>query len=189
VPLADSIVTATWGLVVVTTLLVVASCVPVVLALRERWLALAEHSARVVPPLHILTSRVSGLADEIAVPKRANRVAAQEIEEQLEMLADILTDSPPLGVRFVSELFVARHLLTHAQSTCQRAWYEARSLEGGRPHELPALAALARAQLVGALTSIQAAERIVPRRKIGREDFWSRFNRLSDERVVVQDDR
>jgi hypothetical protein len=187
--LGDAIVQATWGLVIVTSLLVVASAIPVVLRLRERWLARAEHAARTVPPLHLLASRISGLVEGITDRHRDYRAAQDDIGEQLKMIGELLDDAPALGIRFVSELFVARHLLTQARMTCEDCWTEARRAEGGRDNELPQTVALAHAQLVAALESVREAERLIPSRKIGREDFWSRFMRLSDERVERAESR
>jgi hypothetical protein len=189
-PVGNAIVQATWGLVIATSLLVVASAIPVVLTLRERWLARAEHAARIVPPLHLLASRISGLAEGICDPHYAYRDAEDDIGGQLKMLGRLLDDAPALGIRFVSELFVARHLLTLARMTCEDCWREARRAEGGLvTGKLLETVALAHAQLVAALESVREAERLIPSRKIDREDFWSRFTRLSTERVERAESR
>lgn len=107
----------------------------------------------------------------------------KDIDEQLEMLEEILPDAPALGTRFVSELFIARHLLTHARYSCARCNKRAESPQVACSVDRDGLASLARAQLLGALVSLQGAERRIPRRKIDGEDFWSRFLRLASERV------
>lgn len=178
-----SLVYATWGLVVATTLLVIAAIIPVVVSVRERWLTLAEQAALVVPPLHILASRVEGLADEIVQPSCEFRPARKDVSEQLEMLEEILVDAPKLGIRFVSDLFIARHLLTHARYSCALCEKEAEHQQAGGSDYFDGLVSSAGAQLLGALTSLREAERRVPRRKIDGEDFWSRFTRLSAART------
>jgi hypothetical protein len=179
---ADSIVSATWGLVVVTSLLVVASGVPVVLGLRERWLALAEHAARVVPPLHFLASRIEGASRNLRDQTESFGGAYEEIGEQLEMLGEIIDDAPALGMRFACELFVVRHLLTQAGLGCLGGDLEERDYDGPDTRELETRRGRACAELDAALDSVRAAEALVPRRKIAGEDFWTRFRRLSDER-------
>jgi hypothetical protein len=186
--LADTLVHATWGLVIATFLLVIAATIPVVMNIRERWLTLAEQAARVIPPLHILASRVAGVMDEVVKLSCEFRGAQEDINEQLEMLEEIIADAPKLGLRFVSDLFIARHLLTQARISCERCWHEARGREAHRVNELNGLIKLAHAQLKGALESIRQAEQYIPRRKIAREDFWSRFTRLSAERVERNDE-
>lgn len=176
--LADAIVEATWGLVAATALLVVATTIPVALTIRERWVRLATHAAQVIPPMHLLLSRTEGLAKDLDEGEPFEE-AVDDLNGQLDILAEILSDSQSLGLRFVGELFISRHLLTQARIRCETA-RQVRGTSAGTRVE-------AVIHLQAAIETLREAECLVPRRKLRtgfhREDFWGRFTRLSDERV------
>jgi hypothetical protein len=107
-----SLVAATWGLVIVTALLVIASLAPQVLAQRAAKGLLA---AQIVPDMNILNSRLRGMSDRLLEADQwAQNDTVREIEDAEEMLqmAIPITEVRTTGLEFASEMFICRHLMT-----------------------------------------------------------------------------
>jgi hypothetical protein len=110
-----SLVAATWGLVVVTALLVIATLVPQVIAQRATTKQLA---AQIVPDMHILNSNLRAMSNKLLDAddwlKDDTEVEIEEAGQFLRMLGPI-TQVRSAGLEFASEMFICRHLMTQAR--------------------------------------------------------------------------
>jgi hypothetical protein len=184
---ADQLVRATWGLVVATGLLVVATLIPFVgdiLARRDRRLRLAS---QVVPDLNILKSRVRDATErmtEIVEPSQEDlNFYIQSCRRDLELL------DPLIGIRDVNltamnELFILRHLLTFARDDLQGIHQflgtdDPKSVRARDETWRRICRRYAASQLTIAAIESSLSRRL---RNIGGEDFWTRLRRVSDER-------
>lgn len=196
----DQIVAATWGLVVVTALLVIATIIPFVGDLLKRRSERAIVASRTVPDINILRSRLEGAVTRLGKTDRLDMRTLEQQEElcddELRMLAPII-EVRDASLEFTNELFLVRHLLTFtAQSLAKAvALAEANDIESARGRD--ALVRDARRGYQAALLSLDAAEALLPasQRLIAGERFWDRFARVSDERenqaaaILLQDEK
>ena len=182
---ADALGTATWGLVVATALLVVASAVPAIGAILDRRRKRADRITALIPDIHILRTRLNG-----AIQRHSNPYPnEEELEEWHDDIGKVLGILRPLfkpgrreGLKFTNELYICRHLLT-------QAYYEYRHASKLDPPEQEAHLDRAQHLCVAAKATLNAAENLLPHRlkTIDGERFWDRFSRLSTEREQSAD--
>lgn len=183
----DPIVSATWGLVIVTALLVVATVIPFVGQLLKRRSERAVVASRVVPDLNILRSRLEGgvkrLGKSESLTKRGLGWQAESCDEELRLLAPII-QVRDASLKFTNETFLVRHLLTFARQSIVKAAELADATEAESIRERDKLIRDARRGYQAALLSLDSAESLLPKsqRLIDGERFWDRFARVSDER-------
>ncbi|WP_395638371.1 hypothetical protein [Pseudolysinimonas sp.] len=183
----SAIVGATWGLVVVTALLVVATVIPFVGELLRRRAERAVVASRAVPDMNILRSRIVGAVDRLgssdATLQRA--IEHQEVlcDKELHMLAPII-EVRDASLKFTNELFLVRHLLTFSRQNLEKAAKVPDTSPAADIRKRDALVGDARRSYMAALLSLDAAEELLPRRErlVDGERFWDRFARVSDER-------
>lgn len=188
IPYGTALTTATWGLVVATSLLAVAAAIPAVRALIEARNDARGQAALLVPDMHILRSRLNGQIADLQRSRSASTEVvesyAEEAEEQLGMLAPLVAAAPHQGLQFTNELYICRHLLTQAMYDLRNSADESSESIGdkGIVHQTSLERPLH--LHVAAKTSLNAAEALLPRgaRTISGESFWERFARLSDQR-------
>ena len=189
----SSLVHATWGLVVATALLVVAAAFPAITAVRERWNEAHSRAAMLVPDFHMLKSRFSGTTKELDEAPDPDELWCELMldsnKEDLKMLAPLIDLAPSESLKFTSELYVARHLLTQAKFEILRVQDE---VESEAPDRVATAAAVRRARNLyrASASTVDAAERLIPdrhrmirrTRSLRREAFLDRFSRLAAER-------
>lgn len=182
--MVDNLITATWGLVVVTALLVAASTIPVVLEYLKRRSQLA---ARFVPDMHILNSRLKGRMESLIDTKLVTGSAIADIAEtshkDLEIVARLI-EVRGSGLKFTNELYICRHLLTYASQDLHSAAKLANSHEEQEIRRRDAMIARACQAYGAASITLTEAEALLPKSDtlIDGEQFWDRFARVSDER-------
>jgi hypothetical protein len=183
----EQLVRATWGLVVATSLLVVATLIPLIgdiLARRDRRLRLAS---QVVPDLNILKNRVQDATEHML---KILEPSQEQVEfyfrsclRSLEFLHPLI-EIRDFDLRAMNELFILRHLLTFARDDLREL---SQPLETNDTQSVRARDEtwhrICRSYLASQRT-IVVIESTLPRRmrKIGGEDFWARFSRVSNER-------
>jgi len=184
----NELVRATWGLVIATTLLVVAAVVPVLRDAADRRAQRRRISAGLVPDMIILRSRLAAACDNLADTRSwsAEDIRGQigRTDHELSMLYRIITQGDRPSLVFVNELYLVRHLLTAAKQQLDRA---VELIDQTSPDDIRARdEALhnARRAYKAALMSIDAATQLLPLklRTIDGEDFWDRINRVSGDR-------
>lgn len=183
----DDLVRATWGLVVVTGLLVVVSGLEFVRGLQQRRSERAQFAVKAVPDMNILRSRLEGAWQRLENPGRLDREEvedqAEDCDEELGMLVP-LVELREASLQFTNEIFIVRHLLTFARDSLNAAadlfGTTGEASIRQRDEELRKAQRAYRA----ALLSLDAAEELLPEneRTIRGERFWDRFARVSDER-------
>lgn len=190
---SSSLVHATWGLVVATGLLVVAAGFPAISAIHERWTKAHSRAAHLIPDLHMLRGRFRGTVKDLDEVGEPDELWLDEMltsnDGDLEILDPLIRLAPAESLEFTSELYVARHLLSQARYRIMAAQSE---LESETPDRQTITTALRRARnlYMASAATIDAAERLIPRRRrtirqrrsLKREAFFERFRRLGDER-------
>lgn len=196
----DPIVAATWGLVVVTALLVVATIVPFVGELLKRRSERAVVASRAVPDMNILRSRLEGgverLGESESLTKDRLTRQARSCNAELQMLAPIV-EVRDASLKFTNETFLVRHLLTFTVEALVEAADLADAADAESIRKRDKLVRDARRGYQAALLSLDAAESLLPKsqRLIDGERFWDRFARVSDERenaaaeILLQDEK
>lgn len=182
------LVQATWGLAIVTTLLVVMAIIPVLRDAADRRAQRRRISAGLVPDMIILRSRLTAACDNLA---DYTKWSEEDIRSQIDsadheksMLYRIITQGDRPSLLFVNELYLVRHLLTVASRRLTRAVQltDQTSADDVRARD-EALRGARRAYMAAVL-SIDAATQLLPLklRTINGEDFWIRINRVSGKR-------
>lgn len=198
--LDEPIVAATWGLVVVTALLVVATLIPFVGDLLKRRSERAVIAARAVPDMNILRSRLEGDVKRLG---KTDRLTKEKLERQVDSCNDELRMLVPIvevrdaSLAFTNEVFLVRHLLTFTESSLTKAVALAEEVDPQNVRNRDQYILDARRGCQAALLSLDAAEALLPRRQrlIKGERFWDRFARVSDEReneaagILLQDQK
>jgi hypothetical protein len=182
------LVQATWGLAIVTALLVIMAVIPVLRDAADRRAQRRRISAGLVPDLIILRLRLTAACDDLA---DYTKWSEEDIRSQIDsadheksILYRIITQGDRPSLLFVNELYLVRHLLTVASRRLTRA---VELTDQTSPDDIRALdEALrgARRAYMAAVLSIDAATQLLPLklRTINGEDFWSRINRVSGKR-------
>lgn len=196
----DPVVSASWGLVVVTALLVVATLIPFIGDLLKRRSERAIVASRTVPDMNILRSRLEGAVKRLG---KTDSLTKDSIEHQLEscdqelhMLAPIIKVRDA-SLEFTNDLFLVRHLLTFSSRSLVGAYELAERSDADSVRKRDKLIRDARRGYQAALLSLDAAETLLPKsqRLIAGERFWDRFARVSDERenqaaeILLQDEK
>jgi hypothetical protein len=187
---ATALETATWGLVIATALLFGAALIPAITSVIGVFAERRRRAAAVVPDIHILRSRINGLISELQADGSVSAVLvdeyAEDLDEQLRMLAPIIGHASQQGMKFTNELYICRHLLTQAKYEMEGASRKAQREADDDGIALVSHANLRRALHLSAAAKASgiAAEELLPRtaRTIDGETFWDRFSRLSHER-------
>ncbi len=179
---------ATWGLVVATTLLVVAAAIPALRSLADLRARKRELAANLVPDSHLLYDRCDGMVRDLVTARSMSEGQRQyylsRISEDLEILARILDYASPAGIELINELYICRHLITQAKIEYER--YLSLTDDSGSIRERDAAIQRATRLYSAAGSTLRIAESILPNwsRKIKGEDFISRFKRKAREREI-----
>ena len=181
------LVNATWGLVVATFLLVMATTIPFVGDLLRRRDQRGVVASRTVPDLNILRSCLEGAVERLARPERLEKTAVSHqlnsCKGELHQLAPII-DVRDASLVFTNELFILRHLLTFCSQNLSDAedMFDVTGPETVRLRDEKLRSV--RRSYQAALLTLDAAEATLPKRHttIDGERFWDRFARVSDER-------
>jgi len=185
------LIQATWGLVIATFLLVVATIIPLFRDLADRRDRRRLLGSQLVPDMNILSSRLKGGCDRLAGgPVLSQAEIAGQLEwadGDLTMINNIIDSGARPSLLFVNETYIVRHLLTQARMELRRAQ---EIINGQGADEVPARGAAsrrARTLYRAALVSLDAAEETLPTaiRTINGETFWDRFHRLAAEREAA----
>lgn len=205
--MADTpLITATYGLVVATGLLVIATAIPAYQRYREGRAERLGRAMKLVPDMNMLHSRLRG---QLATVVRMTGGDLDSFDRMIyehelnaEYLARLVKGSYDVGLRFANELYVSRHLLTQAADNLRYLARQAEKVEGRKSDhdltELPhshvdhaAMSTEARLQHIAAYIkaaemSLQTAETLLPKasRTIDGEPFWDRYRKLIDSRVT-----
>ncbi len=179
---------ATWGLVVATTLLVIAAAIPALRSLADLRARKRELAADLVPDSHLLYDRCDGMVRSLVNAHSISEGQTQEylsiIDQDLQILARILGYASPAGIEFMNELYICRHLITQAKIEFGRYLSLTNDSDAIRDRD----AAIERATRLysAAGSTLRIAESILPEwaRKIKGEDFISRFKRKAREREI-----
>lgn len=183
----DPIVAATWGLVVVTALLVVATVVPFVGDLLKRRSERAVIASRAVPDMNILRSRLEAAVERLgkseSLTKDRLEWQAASCDNELRILAPVI-EVRDASLKFTNETFLVRHLLTFTVQALTEAADLADEADAESIRKRDKLVRDARRGYQAALLSLDAAESLLPKsqRLVDGERFWDRFARVSDER-------
>jgi hypothetical protein len=182
------LVQATWGLVVATALLAIASIVPLIRDTLDRREERRRIGAGLVPDIMILRSRLVGGSNELAASRSWSE---QEIkdrvqwnDEELDIIDSIIVQGSRPSLLFVNELYLVRHLLTQAKLRLERSLALTNKTDAEDIKQRDDKLASARIAYAAALASLDAAAQLLPRkaRTINGEGFWDRFAHVSDER-------
>ena len=183
------LITATWGLVVATILLVAAAAIPAIQAILNIWTERRRLASMTVPEIHILRDRVNKWAEQLLGNDPLSKADFEEwvhtTEHDLEILGRIADASPQFGIKFTNELYVCRHLLTQARTELKH---------GATISEKPVSEEIARTKhdckmrsvrlFLAAELTLDQMDKLVPEwtQSIDGESFGKRFKRLSEER-------
>lgn len=177
---ADAIGTATWGLVLATALLMIATAIPAVGAISDRRRAQLQRLSSIIPDLHLLRSRVNG-----AIRAYDDRQSSdKELEKRIEniggmqsLLVRTFDAGLEEGLELTNELYICRHLLTQAKNEYTRAVDKDQKDREGSLRRVVHL-------LIATRSTLDAIEELLPERKIRihGERFWDRFIRVAEER-------
>jgi len=180
----DSLVVATWGLVLVTALLVAASTVPVIL---EQWKRRNLLATKFVPDMHILNGRIDGRVESLLEPSRLTVKALEGIAESthrdLELISNLI-EVRDGGLKLMNELYICRHLVTYASEDLDGAAEIGNSHDETTVRRRDSMILRACQAYRAARITLQQAESLLPKSTtlIDGEAFWDRFARVSDER-------
>jgi hypothetical protein len=181
----SNVVLATWGLVLVTFLLVLASTVP---ALIERRREKERTAASLIPDMHMLRSRLEGTVDVLIDPEMVGEDVLEDqlsrVDTDLELLGGILRVRGYTSLEFANELYVVRHLLTHAGERLSDALALIEEHDEESVRRRDAAVSQACREYIAARISLGAAEGLLPKwaRTIDGEAFWDRFIRVATRR-------
>ena len=182
----QQLVNATWGLVIATSLLVLATLIPLISGIldrREKRMAIA---ANIVPDLNMLKSRLNGRITTLKNTKDPSSEIVARVHKGYERDSKVL--KPLLEVRgltmkSLNDLYILRHLITFADDDLHVIM---KLLEDDTPDTEQVRDRWLKIQrsYIAALASLNAVEKSLPRklRNVDGEDFWTRFARVSDER-------
>lgn len=182
------LVEATWGIVAATGFLFLAALIPVVRDILSSRHNRENIAATVVPDMNMLWSRISGLEQRLAdlSSPTADKLKqhAHNANEQLEMLWRIIEQSGNIGLKFINELYIMRHLLTQVHNSLGHAAKHADKATEEDIRSRDDLVFKSRRACLAAAKSLNAAEALLPDwvRNIEGEAFWDRFARISNER-------
>lgn len=184
-PYADALETATWGLVIATALLVVASAIPAISAILDRRRRRADSITALIPDMHILRTRINGAIHSYSNPYPSNDELEKwgdDVWEVLGILKPLFEPGRQQGLKFTNELYICRHLLT-------QAYYEYRNAAQLDPPERELHIKRAQHLCVAAKATLSEAEDLLPHKlkTVDGERFWGRFSRLSAEREQSAD--
>jgi hypothetical protein len=185
--LAADIVTATWGLVAVTTLLVVIAGLSLVRDLTERRARSKTEIAKLVPDLNVLKDRIGGTLTTLHDPGSLEVRYVWELEEgsqeDLE-LVNPLADLRSISLELVLELYLLRHFLTQAGLEVSFASLAFEDADQDAPARRIRHLTRARAMYEAASRTVDVAEGLLPKRasRVRGEVFSLRFERLQMER-------
>lgn len=183
----EQLVSATWGLVIATFLLVMATTIPFVGDLLRRRDQRGVVASRTVPDLNIVRSRLEDAVERLDRPEGLEKMAVtrrrHSCDGELSMLAPII-DVRDASLVFTNELFILRHLLTFCSQNLSAAedMFDVPGPETVRLRDEKLRSV--RRSYQAALLTLDAAEATLPKRHttIDGERFWDRFARVSDER-------
>jgi hypothetical protein len=186
-----SLVLATYGLVIVTMLLVVATAIPAY----QRWSEFRQQhkvvAGQVIPDMNILLSRLDGgvttLIGKTQLSEDDATTVHKWLREEGEMTAALIDHAYRVSLAFANELYILRHLLTQASIEVQRIIHTYANESGESLHDLhrDATTRLCRLYQAGSIT-LREAELLLPRenRQIDGMSFWDRFYQKSRDREI-----
>jgi hypothetical protein len=183
----QELIKATWGLVLVTGLLVIATLIPLITDILRRRDEKAAVATRAVPDMNILRSRLDGACERLARP---TELSEDEVREQLHRTETDLEILHPIievreaSLKFTNELFILRHLLTFAHDNLIQSVPLFSSVDPRSVRMRDEALRKAQRAYNAAVLTLDAAEDLLPRkqRTIDGERFWDRFSRVSDDR-------
>lgn len=194
----NQLIVATWGLVLATFLLVVATAIPALASLAGRREEKRRIASQLIPTLHLMKNRMEAVVEDLLASydtaiSRSDPVQMDKIEflldgtrTDLEDLERLLSESRDIGLTAVSDLFVANHLVTQAQIELEKVLHPSEQTESGAVKRTESRRRVCRLYQA-AIASLTEAESQLPKwsRNISGENFWHRFDRLSREREDV----
>ncbi|WP_430868223.1 hypothetical protein [Demequina aurantiaca] len=201
---ADALVNATYGLVIATALLVIATGVPIFQRIREGVRRKRSVAAEVVPDLNMLLSRVRGTVDLLLTKKSAPLSAADHLisdgRTDQRIASDLKDRAASQSLEFSNEIYIAVHFLTMALGDMYILARTAANVEGkasihdldkNPPHHhssgnmsVEARVAAVCAHYKAVELSLVAAEALLPKsaRTIQGGTFWDRYSTQVDAR-------
>jgi hypothetical protein len=182
----QQLVNATWGLVVATSLLVLATLIPLISGILDRREKRMTIAANVIPDLNILKSRLNAQIGTLKNTKDPSDEVIARVHKSYEKDSKVLAplfDVRELSMKSLNDLYILRHLIAFADDDLHVIM---RLLENDTPDREQIRDRWLKIQrsYVAARSSLDAVENALPRklRNIDGEDFWTRFARVSNER-------
>jgi hypothetical protein len=183
---ADALETATWGLVLATAFLVVATAIPAYQRWQDARTRRLARSARLVPDMHMMRGRLNRRMERLRSAHAPDYEllddSADDANELLRILGGISDQAAEGGLAFTNEIYVLRHLLSQAKYASEAGAAALAEGHDGVPQFEKAYREFAAAKL-----TVDAAEALLPKgtTTIDGERFWDRFTRLSAEREAT----
>jgi hypothetical protein len=187
----DPVIRATYALVLVTALLVLATAIPAIQRIIEDRALRRARGARLVPDMNILKSRLEGslnrwlkvqdVDDELV--KRLH----QDAETNMKLVHQIVQGSYDVSLKFANEIYVLRHFITCLDDEAHRFRDSLNDTSEDARRQRDRRVERVRVIYKSAGLTLQAAESLLPKRatQIDQKTFWDRFSSVVDQRENI----